>query len=225
MSSKTGGRWRLITGFVCATALLLTIGVAVGIGVEHHRAAAARADQPTATDIGFAQDMAAHHDQAILMARSLPAGADVETRVLARRIIDAQISEVATLRGWLTWFGEPLTSSTPMLWMPTGSAHRHGSTTGASAGEQPPMPGLASVAELTKLAGLTGADASIYFLQLMIRHHRGGVEMAQAAYDAPDASYPTKQLALSMITDQGTEIGQMTLLLAARGAHPLASTP
>lgn len=219
-----GTRWRLIVGFICAAALFLTIGVAVGIGVEHHRTAAARAAQPSATDIGFAQDMAAHHDQAILMARSLPVSADAETTILARRIVEAQLSEVATLRGWLTWFGEPLTSSTPMAWMSTGETHHH-SPTAAPTGDQAPMPGLASVAELTKLSELTGSDASVYFLQLMIRHHRGGVEMAQAAYNAPDASYPTKQLALSMISDQGTEIGQMTLLLAARGARPLGSTP
>ena len=213
-------QWVVVLGSTCVAALLLAVGVAIGIGVEHRRSSTPPITAPSATDIGFAQDMSAHHDQAILMSRSLPASADAETRNLAALIIDQQLSEVSTLRGWLTWFGEPLTSEHPMSWMAT-SGHPH--TTAKSAGDQPPMPGMASVAELTELAGLSGQTASIFFLQLMIRHHRGGLTMAQAAFNAPDAASATKQLALSMIGDQGNEMAQMSLMLKARGGQP-AST-
>ncbi|MFW0789546.1 DUF305 domain-containing protein [Gordonia sp. CPCC 205333] len=218
MTLETRKRWLSVGGLACAAMLLLAIGAAVGVAVEHHRDAASRRAQPSATDIGFAQDMAAHHDQAILMSRSLPGSADAEIRSVAQRIISTQTAEVATMRGWLTWFGEPLASTDPMSWMPSQPAHRH--NVGNTADEVP-MPGMASVTELTKLAASTGGTASIFFLQLMIRHHRGGVSMAQAAFNAPDAASATKQLALSMIGDQGDEIGQMTLLLTARGGQPL----
>ncbi|NMO00947.1 DUF305 domain-containing protein [Gordonia sp. TBRC 11910] len=215
-------RWLLIAGSACVAVLLVAVGVAVGIGVEHHRASTPPITAPSSTDVGFAQDMSAHHDQAILMSRSLPSSADAETRNLASLIIAQQLSEVSTLRGWLTWFGQPLTSEHPMSWMTT-SGHMHTATVAPSSGDQPPMPGMASVAELAKLTGLSGSAASIFFLQLMIRHHKGGLTMAQAAYNAPDAAPATKQLAMAMIGDQGTEIAQMTLMLNARGAAPLAS--
>lgn len=217
---RTRPRWLEAVVVAAAAALLITIGVAGGIGVEHHRQSSRADPRPSVTDVGFAQDMATHHEQALLLSKSLPASSDVEVRHLAQRIIDTQTPEIATLRAWLTWFGEPWTPPTPMTWMPADSSHHMPGTT-ADSGDHPPMPGMASVAEITRLTGMTGTAASNYFLQLMIRHHSGGVTMARAAFNAPDASAPVRQLAMSMIADQGAEIAQMKLLLAERGAAPL----
>ncbi len=84
----------------------------------------------------------------------------------------------------------------------------------------PLMPGMASTDELGLLATLRGDEAEKLFLQLMIRHHRGGLEMAQAAYNDDRSGSVTKQLALNMLGDQGNEIGQMSMLLKERGAEP-----
>ena len=43
------------------------------------------------------------------------------------------------------------------------------------------MPGMATPAQMTKLQTLHGSALDIFFLQLMIRHHQGGIEMAQYA--------------------------------------------
>ncbi|MFC3243518.1 DUF305 domain-containing protein [Gordonia humi] len=120
------------------------------------------------------------------------------------------------MRGWLDWFGLPLTSDHPMAWMHPGG-HDHEAPPND---DEPPMPGLASTDELARLDDARGTAAEILFLQLMIRHHRGGIEMATAAQNADTASPATKRLALAMITEQGDEIGQMTLLLRVRDATP-----
>ena len=41
------------------------------------------------------------------------------------------------------------------------------------------MPGMATQEEITKLEGLRGKRAEVYYLQLMIRHHKAGVPMAE----------------------------------------------
>ena len=213
--------WVRIVGATGIAALLLAVGVAAGVFWQSQRDDDAHRTTPSVTDVGFAQDMSTHHDQAILMANSLPADVGPEIRGLADRMVAAQTAEVATLRGWLTWFSEPVTADHPMGWMAGHTSGHPGHTDGSSASDQPPMPGLASTDELTRLAGSHGRDAEILFLQLMIRHHRGGMTMATAAFNDPRASSATKHMALTMLGEQGDEVGQMSLLLRARDAAPL----
>lgn len=78
------------------------------------------------------------------------------------------------------------------------------------------MPGMATPAELAQLDALTGTDAEIAFLVLMVRHHRAGVQMAQAAVE--HAARPeVRALAQSMIDGQAHEIRQMQQMHLARG--------
>ncbi|MYR06960.1 DUF305 domain-containing protein [Gordonia sp. SID5947] len=197
--------------------LLVAIGAVAGVGWQSTRDDDDASRRPSVTDVGFAQDMSAHHDQAILMSQSLSPDVAPEIRGLADRIVVAQTAETSTMRGWLTWFGLPVTSDHPMSWMDRPQGHHHT----APSGDGPPMPGMASVDELGRLSAARGRAAEILFLQLMIRHHRGGVEMATAAHNDPRSSSATRQLALTMISDEGDEIGRMTLLLRARDALPL----
>ncbi len=213
---------RRVMTAVCAVGvavLLVLAGLFAGIAWENHRAEA-RSHEPKPADVGFAQDMSVHHDQAILMSQTLSRDVAPDVRGLADRIVVTQTAEAATMRGWLDWFGEPLTTDTPMSWM---NPSEHGGHAGPSPmnDDAPPMPGFASSDDLATLAESRGRDAEVWFLQLMIRHHRGGIEMATAAQNSDEASAATRRLALAMITEQGDEIGQMTLLLKARNAEPL----
>jgi uncharacterized protein (DUF305 family) len=65
-------------------------------------------------------------------------------------------------------------------------------------------------------------DAEILFLQLMIRHHEGGIIMAQAVL-ALSNSREVEQLARSIGDGQRAEIAEMRNLLAVRGAQSLPS--
>ena len=111
------------------------------------------------------------------------------------------------------------TSPHPMAWMmPESDGAQHHMS--AAPAVPTTMPGMASMAELDRLSAARGRDAEILFLQLMYRHHQGGLTMARAA-DAQIASGPVKETARSMIVDQSQEIGLIALLLNQREAQPL----
>ena len=82
------------------------------------------------------------------------------------------------------------------------------------------MPGMATTDEIDKLKGLTGTASDIYFLQLMVRHHQGGLPMMQ--YAAEHGTDPVvRNFADKMAQTQQSEISVMTQMLTQRGAEPL----
>lgn len=173
----------------------------------------------SAVDIGFAQDMSVHHEQALFISQNLDDGVAPVVFQLAQQIIAKQTLEIGTLRGWLTLVGAPLSSDDPMAWMRTGQASGHGHHD-ASKPESTPMPGMATWDEINTLAGLQGREAETYFLQLMIRHHQGGVDMATAAARM-QPSPAVERMARAMVRDQTKELGYMNLMLQQREAQAL----
>lgn len=168
-------------------------------------------------EVGFVQDMAAHHQQALLMVNRLAPDVDPAVAALARQIGGAQRLEIGILQGWLVLAEAPPTNTAPMAWMGGAPTHPHGAP---AADASAPMPGMASAAELDALSAARGRDAEILFLQLMHRHHLGGVTMARAA-DALLVDGPVKQSARAAVQEQGGEIGLLTVMLAERGATAL----
>ncbi|MFG3477846.1 DUF305 domain-containing protein [Streptomyces sp. NPDC047980] len=104
----------------------------------------------------------------------------------------------------------------------------HGSDQGAGAGDasrggQPDtgavMPGMATRAELDRLAKASGKQAEVLYLQLMTDHHKGGVAMAEGC--ASLCTVPQeKALAQGMVDAQQSEMDLMADLLKKRGAAP-----
>jgi len=84
------------------------------------------------------------------------------------------------------------------------------------------MHGMASDDELRRLRVAEGTDVEILFLQLMIRHHEGGVIMARAVRRL---SRRAEVVAMAKSIDDGqrAEIVEMTGMLSKRGAQPYAS--
>ncbi|MFE9411114.1 DUF305 domain-containing protein [Streptomyces sp. NPDC006704] len=156
-------------------------------------------------DVTFAQQMIPHHQQALEMARLADGrAADGEVKNLAAAIQKTQDPEIATMKGWLTSWGKPLPSSSPMGDMP---GMDHGSS-GASG-----MPGMMSDRDMADLTAAKGKDFDKRFTRLMIGHHQGAVTMAkdeQKNGDNPDA----KRLAGNVIAAQNVEIEQMNKILA-----------
>jgi uncharacterized protein (DUF305 family) len=163
-------------------------------------------------DAGFARDMATHHQQAVTMAgyvRDNPSNIDVAN--VAYDIETEQSVEMGTMEGWLGTWGVSRTSGTPMSWMK--GMHMHVSANGL-------MPGMATPAQMTKLLSLHGKPMDILFLQLMIHHHQGGVQMAQYAEQHATEAY-VRTLAGHMLAQQNTEIVQMEQMLRSLGGSPL----
>ena len=120
--------------------------------------------------------------------------------------------------GWLQQWGLDQSSDRPpMAWM-AGHGHGGGSTSVLLPDGR--MPGMASDEELNRLRQATGRDAEILFLQLMIRHHQGGVEMALGLLKLSDRD-EVRTLAQHIVDSQNSEINVMKDLLAKRGAQPL----
>ncbi|WP_018634687.1 DUF305 domain-containing protein [Parafrankia elaeagni] len=202
-------------------------------------------DRPPAdssVDVGFARDMSEHHSQAVQMAMvEFSRGDDAVIRSVAQDIALGQQQEIGIMYTWLAGWGRPPTSArAPMAWMtdpndPAGQGGGHAghgempgvegnSPTGGAAGgvaaeETAPvrMPGMASEAELARLAAASGRDLDVLFLTLMIRHHRGGVDMAQhASLHAADDR--VRALARAMVVNQAKEINTMQADLERLGA-------
>ncbi|GGQ46381.1 DUF305 domain-containing protein [Streptomyces flaveolus] len=164
-------------------------------------------------DAGFARDMSVHHQQAVEMSYIVrDRTEDEEVRRLAYDIAQTQANQRGMMIGWLDLWGLPKVSSDPpMTWMGMGDM--------PSAGEGSLMPGMATDAQMAKLAGLSGRQAEVYYLQLMTEHHKGGVHMAEGCVSKCTVGVE-KRLARGMVESQESEIRLMADLLAQRGAKP-----
>ena len=148
-----------------------------------------------AADVAFATNMIPHHQQAVEMARlAATRASNSEVKDLADGIAKAQDPEIETMAEWLRTWRQPVPPT-------TGTDSGHGG-----------MPGMMSNEEMKNLMGATGPDFDRMFLQMMIRHHQGAIDMArtqQREGQNPEA----KTLAENIVTDQTAEITEMQSLL------------
>jgi uncharacterized protein (DUF305 family) len=202
---------RLLIAILCLAAL--TLAAAAGYVAGHRRGSAT--PDASSVDAGFAWDMAAHHRQAVTMAGYVrDHSTDGVVRTLAYDIETSQFNQVGQMQGWLdAWGLPPENPGTPLSWMSGG----HDMSMMASGGL---MPGMATQAEVDKLQTMTGKAMDIYFLQLMLRHHQGGLPMAQYGAAHASESY-VRNAAQKMATGQSAEILLMEKMLRERGASPL----
>jgi uncharacterized protein (DUF305 family) len=142
----------------------------------------------------FVVMMIPHHEQAIEMSDVVLAKEGVDPRIvqLAERIKAAQGPEIELMEGWLDDWGVP---------------HDPDASRGMDHGD-----GMMSEADMTALREADGSEASRLFLEQMIVHHEGAVEMARSALaDGQDAD--VLALAQRVIDDQTAEIAEMQELL------------
>lgn len=213
------------------TALLLVMGVALLVlgGAGSVTLGLGRQAPPSASsvDAGFSWDMARHHTQGVQMADLVAThSSDPVIRSLGFDIAHTQLDQVGRMQGWLSLWGLPVTDpNAPMAWMggiPSHDTAGMGGMAGMSGttAQGALMPGMATEAELDHLATLSGTAFDVEFLRLMIRHHEGGLDMAQ--YGAAHARLaPVRQLAQSIAQTQTAEVQTMLQLLTARGGAPL----
>jgi uncharacterized protein (DUF305 family) len=212
MTPRPDGARRLVVAAIGV--LLVAVGVAAGLLIAPHLIDP-HDDSPEA---GFARDMATHHAQAVEMAFAVRDNAgDEEILTLAADIIVTQSTQRGIFMGWLQQWGLPQASTQPrMAWMPGHPRMPAGTSVPVL------MHGMASVAELQQLRDAHGVAAETLFLQLMIRHHEGGVLMARAIVGVSHRP-EVVQMARKIDEGQRAEIVRMREMLTARGSRPLAS--
>lgn len=148
-------------------------------------------------DTEFAQMMIVHHEGAIEMANDAARRTGSEqVRRLAEDIAAAQGPEIQQMASWLQAWGEPVA--------PEGHGGMdHGGMQMEDLGQEEAM---------AELHAVSGEDLDRRFLELMIAHHEGAVEMAQAHLD--DGENPEAlALAEKVIADQLEEIALMRQML------------
>ena len=169
-------------------------------------------------DAGFARDMQVHHAQAVEMSfLILDRTEDPLVKSMALDIASTQQHQIGQMYAWLELWGVSQTGSAPaMAWMNSSALddphHPEEEGTGASV----PMPGMATQTEMDRLQETSGAAAERLWLRLMIRHHLGGIDMAQTALDLA-ADPEVKQLAEAMVSSQQSEVDQMRQMLEGPG--------
>ena len=156
-------------------------------------------------DVTFVQEMIPHHQGALAMAQMADGRAE-DPRVLdlAARIEAAQEPEIESMTGWLEEWGEPL----PEGMGDTSDDMDHGSG-GMDMGSM-------SEGDMAGLDSASGAQFDRMFLQMMIPHHQGAVDMAETEIgDGSNAD--AVQLARDIVASQTAEIAEMEMLLAELG--------
>ena len=172
----------------------------------------------TSAEAGFARDMQTHHAQAVELSFIIrDETTDADVRLIAFDIATTQGQQEGQMFGWLSVWKLPKAPAEPsMTWMTrpalTGTGHEHDPAV-IAAGD--PMPGYATPDQIAELKSLTGVEAEKYFLTLMIAHHKGGVEMAQAIIDRSTDSIVV-DFARSIVATQSAEITALEDMLAER---------
>ena len=190
------------TAALALTAALTLVGCATGSGAGSEPMPGMNhgQDSPSQTsrgdfnnaDVMFATMMIPHHEQAVEMADMILAeeGVDERVRALAEDIKAAQQPEIDEMRQWLDAWGVG-----------------HGAP-GADMGHG----GMMSDDDMDALEAATGAAAARLFLEQMIVHHEGAIDMAQAEVDDgrnPDAV----EMARTIVDTQTAEVAVMQGLL------------
>lgn len=143
-------------------------------------------------DMQFTMMMIPHHEQAVEMADMILAKDGIDERVitLAEQVKAAQGPEIELMESWLDDWGTPMGDMDGM---------DHG--------------GMMSDTDMQALEDATGAEASRLFLEQMIVHHEGAIDMAQAEVDNGQNA-DVIALAEAIIASQTTEITTMEDILA-----------
>jgi len=147
-------------------------------------------DSSAPADLAFIDQMTVHHQAALDMAQELLANTDrPELLALANTILTTQAAEIAQMQAWRA------------AWYPDAPPSATGAAPEMSMGQM-------SVSE----------DSSIpyarRFLEAMISHHAGALEMAEMALQQTQRP-EIKPLAEAMIGAQAAEIAQMQAWLNA----------
>jgi uncharacterized protein (DUF305 family) len=182
---------------VAIVALLATMAVSgCGRSSDHGQATGTQPAHNRA-DVVFATDMLPHHQQALDLSAMVPdRSIDPALIKLASNIATAQAPEIQKMKGWVVQWSQ-------------------GADTTSGGQAQTSMHGMVDQATMTKVASSKGVEFDKQWLQAMIGHHRGAVEMAQAEINN-GVNTDAVAMAHSIVTTQQAEIDQMSKMLESK---------
>ncbi|OYX52871.1 hypothetical protein B7Y92_04565 [Candidatus Saccharibacteria bacterium 32-50-13] len=142
-------------------------------------------------DRNFIANMIAHHEGAVTMAQlALTNAKHQELKDMANDIISAQNGEISQMKSWQQAWGYPSSSSDNMM--------DH-----SAMGMMDEMAGMEN-----ELKGKTGDEFDKAFIEQMIMHHQGALDMA-APGEKNAEHQEVKDLSKAIVSAQTKEIQQM----------------
>jgi len=148
-------------------------------------------------DIKFLQGMIVHHQQAIVMSKLAAKRTNNKTIIdLANRIDLSQVDEINFMESWLS-------SRDKNAHEMNHKDHMHMS-----------MSGMATPAQIESLKNSNSTDFDRLFLQLMIKHHDGALDMVDELKKYPGSANDQllNEFVSDLINDQAVEIERMNLI-------------
>ena len=162
-------------------------------------------------DVKFMQDMIVHHQQAVDLAALVEGRSNNSDIVaIAGRIDASQADEIAFMREWLAERGQP-------------AAMQHHA--GMDHAAHHLMMGMATPAKVAELGTLESTAFDRLFLQLMVRHHGGAIDMVETLHDQPGTAYDPVMFEFTndLVKEQQAEIDRMNAILAELSDDPRAN--
>jgi uncharacterized protein (DUF305 family) len=158
-------------------------------------------------DVEFMAGMIPHHAQAIVMAGWAPArNARADVAILCERIVVAQRDEIELMQTWLRDRGQPV---------PDAKATRHRMKMPNGVEHDMLMPGMLTDEEMAALERARGPEFDRLFLEGMIRHHQGAIDMVDKLFKSYGAAQDETvfKFANDVQSDQAIEINVMRDML------------
>jgi uncharacterized protein (DUF305 family) len=163
-------------------------------------------------DVAFATDMIQHHAQALSMV-DLTVGRtlDPEVQQLADDIREAQGPEIETMSDWLQEWDEEIPAT---MRDHSNAGHDMEGMGDSMEGLDSDMPGMMSGDDFDELENAPDSEFQTRWLEMMIAHHEGAVEMARDHQE--NGQYkPAVDLAGDVVDTQTAEIEKMKALLGS----------
>ena len=162
----------------------------------------------TAADVEFLQGMIVHHYQAFLMSEMAPSRTNNQTILdLAGRIDISQTDEIDFMKKWLGERGQSIPD--PSM---ENNMHHH------------KMMGMATPEQMMQLESSDSTDFDRLYLNLMIKHHDGAIDMVDRLNEFPGSAYDPQlyEFVTDLENDQAVEIERMNGILISLSDDPRA---
>lgn len=166
----------------------------------------------SADDARFMQDMIVHHHQAVEMAALVRERTNRPALIeIAGRIDASQADEIAFMQGWLRERGQAAPDPATGAHVGHHGHHGHGQDHEQGHGT---MAGMATPEQMAELAAASGPAFDRLFLERMIAHHEGALQMVRQLLSRPGSAYDPVLFRFinDVRNEQQGEITRMTAL-------------
>ena len=163
----------------------------------------------TAADIDFMQGMIIHHYQAFLMSEMATLRTNNQIILdLAGRIDISQQDEINFMENWLSNMGQTIPDPSK-----NNQMHHH------------KMMGMATPEQMEQLKDSNSTDFDRMYLNLMIKHHEGAIDMVERLHEYPGSAYDPQlyEFVSDLTNDQAVEIERMNGSLIDLSDDPRAN--